>query len=543
MAKLLSSLPVGAKVVDKGTKYNGAPITWVIGGHNHYAPNQTVLVSEKVITIKAFDAKEPSNSNTGRQQSGNNRYSVSNIRQWLNSSKTSWYTPQHSADTPPDNNNVRDNYNEYDTEAGFLTNFSEDLRSSLVNISLTTAKNTVTDGGGGEAVFDRVFLLSTTEVGLANENSVAEGKLLPLFSDDTSRKAYPTAEAVSKSEYTSSYLNVSKPYKYWLRTARYTSSTSAINVLYGGEWNTTASFTGDIGVRPALNLLSDVEVSNTPNSNGEYELFAQWHLTPSDSTDLGSVTDNTSILKYTPMDYRVGTTVIEKINGVVVGTKKIVNGTEYIVSATTAQWNAVKFGKYKDTLGNKNVVTLEVSTGEVYTYPFTKTLPTTAKTNDVLGAVNDMANTAMPNHKKKLVDAIGNKATVGGTGTLEDIAKAIQGISLQSLGGVPCSVQSISRDSTTKPFPDANGATTSQKFIAINTSALPFVPSVIVIKPSHYSAPTLWMKDGVNDETGTVTVSYSNSLYQVPYSSSVMYIPVSANYNSTQVYKVYIYGG
>lgn len=152
-------------------------------------------------------------------------------------------------------------------------------------------------------------------------------------------------------------------------------------------------------------------------------------------SDIGSSDDRTSLLKYTLSNYPTNTIVVEKINGVVVGTKTIVNDTEYTVSATLAQWNAVKFGKYKDTLGNKNVVTLEVSTGEVYTYPFTKTLPTTAKTNDVLVAVDDMSNTAMASHKKKLVDAIGNKATVGGTGTLEDIAKAIESISVESLGG------------------------------------------------------------------------------------------------------------
>lgn len=538
----LQELPVGAKVVDKGTKYNGAPITWLVGGHNHYAQGQSVLVSEKVITLKSFDAKELSNADSSRKNYGNNRYSVSNIRQWLNSDKVSWYSAQHSADAPPNDANVSSNYNEYDAEAGFLTNFSKGMRNSLVTAPLTTAKNTATDGGGSEVVNDKVFLLSNTEVNLANENGIAEGKLLPLF-NTINRIAFPSVEAVTKSEYKdTTNLVASKPWYYWLRSPDASSSYYARGVYTSGALGNNGAYFGDFGVRPALNLSSDVVVSGTPNSSGEYEIIIRT-IETSGGTELGSIRDNTSILKYTPRDYPVGTTVIEKINGVVVGTKTIVNDTEYTVSATTAQWGAIKYGKYKDTLGNKNVVTLEVSTGEIYTYPFIKTLPTTAKTNDVLEAVNDMSNTAMPSHKKKLVDAIGNKATIGGTGTLEDIAKAVQGINLQSLGGVPSSVQSISRDSTTKPFPDANGATTSQKFIAINTSALPFVPSVIVIKPSHYSAPTLWMKDGVNDETGTVTVSYSNSLYQVPYSSSVMYIPVSANYDSTQVYKVYIYGG
>lgn len=429
MARSLSSLPVGAKVVDKDTKYNGVPITWVVGGHDHYAQGQTVIISEKIITIKPFDAKEPSNSITNRASYGNNRYAHSNIRQWLNSDKTSWYSPQHSADAPPTNNNVRDNYNEYEAESGFLTNFSANLRNKLISTALIVAKNKVTDGGGSETVTDKVFLLSGTEVGLVNENDIAEGKLLAMFSDDTSRIAYPTAEAVSQSEYkNSTNLVASKTWYYWLRSPYAQDTYQSRYVYLDGALKYNVAYYSINGVRPALNLPSVISVSDNVNSNGEYEIT--WsYLTPSNGTDLGSVTDNTSILKYTPTYYPVGTTVTEKINGVVVGTKTIVNDTEYTVSATLAQWNAVKYGKYKDTLGNKNVVTLEVSTGEVYTYPFTKTLPTTAKTNDVLVAVNDMSNTAMASHKKKLVDAIGNKATVGGAGTLEDIAKAIESMS------------------------------------------------------------------------------------------------------------------
>lgn len=449
MARLLSSLPVGAKVVDTATKYYGKPITWLVGGHDHYAQGQSVLVSEKIITLKAFDAIEANNANGTRRNYGNNRYSVSNIRQWLNSNESSWYTPQHSADAPPTNDNVRSGNNDYDQEKGFLTNFSASLRNALITTPLTTAKNAVTDGGGSEIVSDRVFLLSNTEVGFANENNIVEGKLLPLFNSDTSRMAYPTADTVTNSEYKSATdLTASKPWFYWLRSPSTSDSEIMRGVKSSGTLHNTDAYNGTCGVRPALNLSSVIKVSDNVNSNGAYELFSQSHLTPSDGTDLGSVTDNTSILKYTLTAYPVGTTVTEKINGVVVGTKTIVNDTEYTVSATLAQWNAVKYGKYKDTLGNKNVVTLEVSTGEVYTYPFTKTLPTTAKTDEVVMAVNDMSNTAMPSHKKRLVEAIGDKASVGGTGTLEDIAKAIESISVESLGGMKIATGSFKPTNT-----------------------------------------------------------------------------------------------
>ena len=119
---------------------------------------------------------------------------------------------------PPDNANVWSNYNEYQAEAGFLSFFEADFRNALLNDTITVAKNTVTDGGGSERITRKVRLLTMTEVGLGNENGIAEGTKWPLFTDNNSRLAYPTAEAVSKSEYTSSNLNASSPWWWWLLT-------------------------------------------------------------------------------------------------------------------------------------------------------------------------------------------------------------------------------------------------------------------------------------------------------------------------------------
>lgn len=135
----------------------------------------------EMITLKCFDAKEPSNTNGDRRSYGNNRYSQSNIDQWLNSQAASWYSARHSYDAPPNNANVWSNYNEYDTEAGFLSNFEADFRKAILDAVIRVAKNTVTDGGGYEDITRKVFLLSNTEVGLSNENGVAEGTLWSYF--------------------------------------------------------------------------------------------------------------------------------------------------------------------------------------------------------------------------------------------------------------------------------------------------------------------------------------------------------------------------
>lgn len=270
---LLSSLPVGTKIKDVNTKYNGATITWLVGGHNHYAQNQTALVSERIISLKAFDAIEASNTDSNRKNYGNNRYAHSNLRQWLNSAATSWYAAQHPADAPPNNENVSSNNNEYDAESGFLTNFSANLRNALQNTSLTVARNTVVDGGGTETITDKVFLLSNTEVGLANENGVAEGKLLPLFNSDASRQASLTQEAVSKSEYTNTGLKSGSPWYWWLRTPFAGNSRSSRYAGSSGALSYGDAYYGDSGVRPALNLNSTTLVSQTPDSDGAYTIL------------------------------------------------------------------------------------------------------------------------------------------------------------------------------------------------------------------------------------------------------------------------------
>lgn len=281
MAKLLSALPVGAIVKSANTKYNGKQIRFIVG---HQATDRTKLVTESIITLKAFDAKEASNSNSDRKNYGNNRYSVSNIDQWLNSAASSWYSARHSADAAPTNANVYSNYNEYDTEAGFLTNFEADFHAAILDTTIRVAKNTVTDGGGYEDITRKVYLLSNTEVGLANENSVAEGTVWSYFNSATRRQCKPTAEAVSKSEYTNSSLNASSAWYWWLRTPYAGNAYYARFVSTDGSLSNSIAYGGYSGVRPALELASTNLVSDSTDTDGAYIL--QWNQPPTDPSSI-----------------------------------------------------------------------------------------------------------------------------------------------------------------------------------------------------------------------------------------------------------------
>ena len=280
MSKALSSLAVGTKIeVPVLPAYQsrfGAKIVFKIADKNHsgYPANSVTLIAEKIIQLMCSDAKEPSNSNSDRKNYGNNRHIHSNILQWLNSNAAAgkWYSAKHGQDAPPTNANVWDNYNEYDAWAGFLAMLDPKFVAELMNTTLTVVKSS-TDGGSYETFTAKMFLASTTEVGLANENGIAEGTRLALFSNDASRVAYPTPECVSNSEYTNSNFTTSKGWYWWLRTPHSSIARSVRYVYSDGTLSISDAYSGGRGVRPLCNLKSSILVSDNPNSSGNYEII------------------------------------------------------------------------------------------------------------------------------------------------------------------------------------------------------------------------------------------------------------------------------
>lgn len=272
----MSTLPVGAIVKSVNTKYNGAVIRFKVG---RQASDRVGLVTERIISLKCFDAKESGNSNSDRRSYGNNRAAVANLLQWLNSAAGAgdWYSAQHSADAPPNNANVWSNYNEYQDEAGFLSFFEADFRDALLDDTITVAKSS-TDGGGSEQITRKVRLLTRTEVFGDTENGTAEGTQWPLFTDNNSRLAYPTAEAVSNSEYTNSSLNASSPWWWWLLTP-YAGYAGGVRLVGSdGSLSWRYAYLGYGGVRPALFLAPDTLVSDTTDTDGAY--IIQWNQPP-----------------------------------------------------------------------------------------------------------------------------------------------------------------------------------------------------------------------------------------------------------------------
>ena len=290
MAKQLSTLGVGTTfevpVKSAYRSFLGDYVVFKMADKNHagYPSGAITLITDKIIALLCSDAKEPSNSNSDRRNYGNNRHIHSNILQWLNSNAAAgqWYSAKHAQDAPPSSANVWETsgvkVNPYDTWAGFLAMLDDDFVAALMTTTLTVAKNTVTDGGSYETFTAKMFLASTTEVGLANENGIAEGSKLALFSDNTSRLAYCTQAAIDKSNYPSDP-TTSAAWYWWLRTPDSGSSYSVRCVYSSGALHSDFAYYGGRGVRPLCNLKSDILVSDNKNSRGNYEF--QWNAAPS----------------------------------------------------------------------------------------------------------------------------------------------------------------------------------------------------------------------------------------------------------------------
>lgn len=234
----LSQLPSKSKI--KLGKWNNTVLKWIVCKDT--SDNQVRLIldgsSYNVLGEKQFDAPEPSNSNSDRRSSGNNRYIWSNLHQWLNSNKPAnqWYTSQHGADAPPN----------YANQNGFLNQWTEKEIKSLELANWTVTKSSV-DGSGSETFRSRVTLASTTELGL--ESGTGGGRLDIMNSNgDRGLGNF-----------------------YWCRTPHlsFADSVRGVNGV-GSLYFERASYA--FGVRPLCKPIQTTLVSAQPDSDGCYTL-------------------------------------------------------------------------------------------------------------------------------------------------------------------------------------------------------------------------------------------------------------------------------
>lgn len=187
----------------------------------------TLWMHDCVAPQYEFDAPEPTNPNSNRQNLGSNNYGQSAARQWLNGTGNDWWSAKTEYDAEPS----------YAEKPGFLAGFPEEFVEILEATQRVCATNNVVENGSvdGTAITtnssytftDKMFLPSFTELIGENNNNVAEGTQFG---------------ALLKAGVASYYYSILKKrntktggyYQYWKRSCNPDNSSGVWGVVGGG---------------------------------------------------------------------------------------------------------------------------------------------------------------------------------------------------------------------------------------------------------------------------------------------------------------------
>lgn len=220
----------------------------------HQTEDYQIAQTKQIIDVRCFDAKESTNTDSDRAIYGNNNWSVSNIKQFLNSDKESWYSAQHQYDAPPNSDNVSNDI-PYDTHKGFLYYFSDQEKSLLKDMTfdLYSYENS-TDGS--YTWTGKVWLPTYTQMCGTLNNNIAEGPKFDWYSDDNSRikTIHPNCKLYNSYAKSSSSITSNRPWMYWMSSA-YASNPSAVSSFTSrGNSYLSLSYESSYGLAPCICL-------------------------------------------------------------------------------------------------------------------------------------------------------------------------------------------------------------------------------------------------------------------------------------------------
>ncbi|WP_019241524.1 MULTISPECIES: hypothetical protein [Bacillus] len=206
------------------------------------------------------------------------------------------------------------------------------------------------------------------------------------------------------------------------------STTSSMSVLK--DTTSTSIFTYPSTLFDlSVNFSSPLFIYKDTAKVGFYGSWTVTNITPAQGA-IGAKTDRTNLLNYAITTDGTMSTITEKVNGVVIGTKTATSGQSLTLSLTQAQWDVVKYGKYADAAGGLN--TIEISMGsDKWTYTFDKRLASDAKLPEIVKADVDSNDTYLPSVKSKLITSANSKgANITAGSSFDAIEQGIKNIPL-----------------------------------------------------------------------------------------------------------------
>ncbi|WP_342551057.1 DUF6273 domain-containing protein [Lysinibacillus sp. FSL M8-0216] len=305
----IKDLPIGSKI--KMGKFqshkNDYPMSWRVVSTNHheldnnYPLNAVTVIADKVIYTMSYDAKEPDNANEQRAKVGNNRYRLSNIRQWLNSDLGDghWFEPQNIAganhyndrDTPPSKEFIKNEWRHesYDNLRGFVSMFREHELNSILPTKVKVGINetydyspTINELERYDLLDDKFFLPSVTELGYGDNTyntvdgkGISEGAAIPYFETKENRKSAMLKEYFVNSKYNtvhSDHTHDSLNYSYMTRSSKLDSTTQFY--LSNDKLEVAAQPFNNYCLRPMCNIDGETLITLNPDDEGYYTIVA-----------------------------------------------------------------------------------------------------------------------------------------------------------------------------------------------------------------------------------------------------------------------------
>lgn len=241
--------------------YNGEPVSWQVI-HLSEDESQAVLITEQIVTMKAYDAAQSERFNRDAgvdywkytdddfadkaveaKVRGNNTWDSSCIRTWLNSDEQ--VVSYEGA--VPSGKVMSDMKNGYEHEAGFLCGFTQEEQDAIVTTQVRS-KGNVLSKDSAQVTDDKVFLLDMEELEWLREA-------------DVSILAKPTEAAVREDEthwYGAYSLDLGTDNYFWWLREPVDGSVSQCHIVSNGVTGemVTVQTVGveGFGIRPAVTV-------------------------------------------------------------------------------------------------------------------------------------------------------------------------------------------------------------------------------------------------------------------------------------------------
>lgn len=230
--------------------------------------NNGIFLAQYAEDYLCFDAREEKNPLDWYASFGNPQYAVSNIHQFLNSEKDNWYRAQHEFDTSPTDRRAEGCG--YYRHPGFLAFFSEKEKNALEVIDVKCSRWSYDDNEEiTETIPVRVFLPSFSELyidrGIDGDFDKREEDGWDLFKyGEFGITVRPTEEACSWACIPSGTC------RYFTRSEMPRTKEVFTVVDYDRHYGRSAIYRA--GIRPAICLKPDTELTDNVAEDGYYEL-------------------------------------------------------------------------------------------------------------------------------------------------------------------------------------------------------------------------------------------------------------------------------